>query len=372
MSLQIEPFCENHSEAVVAFNQRLRHGGIRFQFPEDPVPTWLPPLDSRSLYQEFFLAVEETGAVRGGYLLKHQDFVIGDTRLSIGNFQLPLSEGTINEDYSRVGLQLLTNALKRQPLLYALGMGSKDRPLPRMLEAMGWRLRPMPFHFRVRHPQSFLKNITALRERPAWRLLSDVAAATGVGYIGILSLQASRRKKRSRIGRMAAEPVASFDTWASDLWNRCSEQYSFAAVRTKPILNVLYPPGDRRFLRLKVSIDGAVAGWAVMLDTTMKNHNYFGNMQVGSIVDCFAAPEHADAVVDAATDFLELRGVDLVISNQAHPWWCSALANAGFLPGPSNFILATSRALTREIEQVDTEFERSHINRGDGDGPIHL
>ncbi|HOZ07200.1 MAG TPA: hypothetical protein PKW75_02835, partial [candidate division Zixibacteria bacterium] len=296
----------------------------------------------------------------------------GGEVVAVGNYQLPLSEGMIDRTYAAVGPQLLADALRRRPVLYALGLGGFDRPLPQMLAATGWQLKAVPFHFRVCHPQSFLRNLSLLRERPAWRILSDVAAATGVGSIGILSLQASRRKKRARLGRTAAEIVPAFDHWTNGLWESGAGHYSFAAVRRAPELNLLYPAEDRRIHRLQVALDGAPVGWAVVLHTLMKNHNYFGNMHVGTIADCFAAPEQADAVIAAATDYLEERDVDLIVSNQMHPWWCSALANGGFLSGPSNFILATAPALTRRLAAADPAWERLHINRGDGDGPIDL
>jgi len=371
MPIETKPYIEQHTLAVTAFNRRLRHNGIRFQFPERHVPEWLPRVEGRNIYQEFYLAVEDE-QVRGGYILKHQEFLLNGVRQSIGNYQLPLSEGIIDSTYARVGVQLLSDAQRRSPMMYALGMGGTERPLPQLLSAVGWKLISVPFHFFVRHPQSFLKNIAALRERPAWRLMSTVAAATGVGYIGILSLQASRRKKRSRLGRLESEPVERFENWANEIWQRCGDAYSLCAVRNKPVLNILYPPENKRFIRLRVSIDGEAVGWAVMLDTQMKKHKQFGDMQVGSIVDCLAPPDQADAVIAAATAFLEQRGVDLVVSNQLHPWWCSALANSGFLSGPSNFALALSPRLVREIEPADPSFEKIHMNRGDGDGPIHL
>ena len=41
---------------------------------------------------------------------------------------------------------------------------------------------------------------------------------------------------------------------------------------------------------------------------------------------------------------------------------------SGFLEGPSNFIFAASKKLA----ELTGRYEEIHINRGDGDGPIHL
>jgi hypothetical protein len=95
-------------------------------------------------------------------------------------------------------------------------------------------------------------------------------------------------------------------------------------------------------------------------------------MRLGSIVDCFAAAEDAPAVAQAAAAFLEHRGVDLIVSNQAHSAWCNALKNAGFLQGPSNFIFASSPKLSRLLANRNIGNGDIHINRGDGDGPDNL
>lgn len=372
MSLTIVPYKEERTFAVKCFNERLEAGGVKFRFPESHRPGWLPREEGSPLWQDFYLVLDDPGEVRGAYMLKHQDFLVNGETTSVGNYQLPLSEGTVDDRYSKVGVLMLADALKRQPLLYALGMGGRDRPLPRMLEAMGFRLMVVPFYFRVCHPQRFLMNLSLLRERPAWRLLSTAAAATGVGHLGIVSLQASRRKKRGRLGRLELDEVERFDGTVDAIWESGAEHYSFAAKRTRPVLKRLYPAGDSRFHRLMIKADGATVGWAVALDTQMRDHKQFGDMRVGSIADAMAAPEHADAIVTAATDYLEERGVDIVVSNQSHPWWGTALANCGFLSGPSNFVLAVSPALAARIEKTDESFDKLLINRGDGDGPIHL
>ena len=60
--------------------------------------------------------------------------------------------------------------------------------------------------------------------------------------------------------------------------------------RDAATLDQLYPPSDPRFLRVR-----AVGGWAVLLDTRMQDHKQFGDMRVGTIVDCLAPPESATA-----------------------------------------------------------------------------
>ena len=143
-------------------------------------------------------------------------------------------------------------------------------------------------------------------------------------------------------------------------------------MRNAAILRILYPEAEKRFIKIKVSSEGKVLGWAVMLDTQMATHKQFGAMRVGSIVDCFARLEDAPAVMKAATEVLEKRGVDIIVSNQLNHYWGLALKQAGFLSGPTNFLFAASKKLAQLFEPVPPGPLTLHINRGDGDGPINL
>ena len=83
-------------------------------------------------------------------------------------------------------------------------------------------------------------------------------------------------------------------------------------------------------------------------------------------------PENAASVVRAATEVLEKDGVDLIVSNQSHHVWGSALEKAGFLKGPSTFIFAASKKLT-ELLQPSENPASFHITRADGDGlPVNF
>ena len=73
-----------------------------------------------------------------------------------------------------------------------------------------------------------------------------------------------------------------------------------------------------------------------------------------------------------AREYLESQGVDLIVSNQSHAAWRRGFRQAGFLRGPSNFIFASSRELTRLLRGKGVRNEDLHFNRGDGDGPNNL
>jgi hypothetical protein len=371
-SITIREYAAEQVEAVRQFNERLAAGGAAMRFPLSPVPEWLPKLAGRRLYQELYLAVDESAAVHGAYLLKHQDFWIGERVAAIADFHLPISEGVVNKSYPQVGVQLLRDALQRQPLLYGLGIGGYAESLTRLLMAAGWAASSVPFFFRVVHPSRFLRNVSYLRRRPATRWTLDALARSGVGWLGIHATQAVLGRRRRPDPAVRAEQVDEFADWADELWRNCRNHYGMSAVRDAETLRILYPKDDRRFIRLKLTDGSRVVGWAVLLDSRLSGHNYFDNMRLGSIVDNFAAPVDAAAVAGAAAQFLQSQGVDLIVSNQAHAAWQHGLRRAGFLRGPSNFIFASSPKLTALLRQAGAQHHDLHLNRGDGDGPINL
>ena len=370
MAIRIVPYEEQHIVAVSAFNERLRERGVHFQFPEHPTPKWLPPTADRRLFQEYFLALDDDQNVRGAYILKHQQFLLNGNVTTVGDYQLPLSEGIINQKYNMVGLLLIADALKRQPLMYALGMGGLHNPLPKFLKAMRWSLHEVPFYFRIEHPFRFLRNIQPLRTVLWRRLALDAMAFSGVGPAGWKIYDVITRRRRNN--RLHVEEIKRFDDSVVTVWNQRSPEYQMVAVRDGAVLNVLYPEQDRRFIRLKVSKAGEPVGWAVLLDTQMKGHKQFRNMRVGTIVDCFSIPGYEGDLIAGCRDHLKSRGVDLTISNQASARWCDGLAKQGFLTGPSNFVFAASPGLTKELGGLKAGIGLLHMNRGDGDGPINL
>jgi hypothetical protein len=370
MAIAIHRYTDDWIPSVKAFNRRLAARGItpEFHFPESNLPDWLPMVRDSRIYQEYFLATED-GEVRGGFILKYQDFSLkGETR-QVAFYRLPVSEGIVDKAYASVGVMMLRSAMKMQPTLFALGMGGFDRPLPTMLKAMGWSMSAVPFYFRIHHPAAFLRQITSLRQSSGRRILAEVAAVTGGGWLTIKGLHWIRTKSAS--SAIQAEPVATFGVWSDHLWRQCSARYALIADRCRNTLNTLYP-AHKNFVRLRVGCGSEILGWAVVLDTQMRDNKYFANLRVGSLVDCLASPENAHAVVHAATRVLERRGVDLVIANHSHAAWGDAFRSAGYLQGPSNFIFAASRPLAEKLTPFEANRSQVYLVRGDGDGPVNL
>lgn len=368
--LHFEPYMEEHTAAVADFNRRIQAANPPFLLPDTPAPGWIPRCGNRKIYQEIFLAIED-GRVRGGYTLKHQEFSFRGRILDAAACQMPISEGIVDRRCGFIGPRLLRDALRRRPLLFGLGIGSLDASVTRIEQALGWRVQVIPFFYRVRNGFNFFRNIEYLKTT-RWRRWSlDATAYSGLGWAGARVARAVLPRPNGVRAGISAEQPPEFSGWADELWETCRGCYSMAAVRDAEVLNVLYPP-DSRFIRVKVLERGHPIGWAVLLDTRMDRNKYFGNMRIGSIVDCLALPQHASKVIAAAADVLDRRGVDLLVSNQSHAAWGNALRKSGFLEGPSNFILTTSKPLWRLLDEIDPGGTSVHMNRGDGDGPIHL
>ncbi len=366
MAMRIEPYTADYIPAVKSLNSRLTlsnvHGGFRLP---DSAPESAPR--DAPVYKEHYLAVENE-EVRGAFVLQQQDFWVNGRALQVGNYQMPISEGIINTMHASLGMAMLRHALRIQPYLFCLGMGGRQHRLPRMLARMGWSFVDIPFLFRVHHPARVLRNIVPLRSSRGRRVLMDLLAVSGGGWLGLRIMQARPTAARG----IGIQPVNGFDCWADVLWHRCKTVLSFGAIRLRTALNLLYPATGGRFLTLKMTRGSDDVGWVVLRDTQMRNHRYFGNLRVGTIIDGMAVPEEVPAVVGAATNLLEQRGVDLTISNQGHRAWVEGLRGCGFLRGPTNFILAMSPRLTALLEPLETHRARLHITRGDGDGPLDL
>ncbi len=371
MAISIRPYTEEFTPAVKQFNRRLVEGGVaeEFLFPENHVSDWLPKAPTATVYQEYYVATEDS-TVRGAYILKHQQFALNGQEQTVGFYRLPLSEGIVSKAYTSVGVQMLKHALKIHPMIFAMGMGGFTQPLPLMLKAMGWSMQAVPFFFRVNHPARFAMGMSALRTTPLKRLIMNIGAATGGAWAGLNVLQKLRARARDR--SVTVERINQFSGWADKLWQDVFPHYVLIAVRSSEVLNRLYCGEGSHYHCIKVLRRGEVIGWAALYDTQMNGDKYFGNLRLGSVVDCLAKPGDETAVIQACVDFLEERGVDLTVSNQTHSSWCAAFKNAGFIQGPSDFVLASSKKLSEVVGTLEKNFGRIHLTRGDGDGPLRL
>jgi hypothetical protein len=355
-----------HLDVVQRFNATLG-GDIEFKLPTHE-PCW--HTSGSPVWAEQFVAADEEMAY-GGYCLKHQEFFVDGEALELGNLQLPLSLGLVDSKFSHVSAALVFDALDRSPYLYCLGMGSQESRLVGVLRAAGWQHMVVPFYFRVRHANRFACEIHLPAEK---RRLQ-----AGLRMLGFLRLAGAALRLHPRV-RMSAsatpagetEVVPTFGPFADELFADHASEYALVGDRRADALNVLYPEDNPRYIRLVVRSGGRIIGWCVVLDTQMNGHKYFGSLHVGTVADCFAGAEHAPTVAASADKFLSRRGVDLIVTNQAHRAWGACLEQLGYGLGPSNFFFYYSPDTAEILSKRPDWQRRMHINRGDGDGPIHL
>jgi hypothetical protein len=370
--MMITRYTREHLAEVSAFNVRLAAGGSSFQYDADPTPIEGLKGVRNVIQPEHFLAIDSGGMVRGAYTIIFQRFCINGSSEESGFLQLPLSEGTVNPEFRSLGARLLTDALRRCPLLFSLGMGGLHNPLPRLFRALGADVREVPFFFQVLRPRSFLRNATVVRNSLARRIACSLAANTGIGTLafGILNTITGRNSISRRSLRF--EVVNEFPAAVDEIWDSVKAHYSCLSIRDRETLHYLYPASDPRYRRIWVREGSEPVGWALVTVSQLDRHPYFGNMRLGALVNCLSLPYHEDLVVAAATAFLRESGVDLIVSNQLHPLWGQALKRDGFLSYRSNFVFAAPKAFAARIRSGDPGFERIHMNRGDGDGAYHL
>ena len=366
MAIAIQPFDSSRIEAIAAFNRRMAAAGSRWQFPERPEPSWFARAEGSPVFQEFFLAVDGE-AVRGGYALQHRTASFRGAEHPIGAWYQPISEGSVDPKHGLVAIQLLRDALRRKPLCFGLGLEGLGSQLSKLMATLRCELRLIPFFVRIENGGRFAREARYLRKRRALSPLLEVAAATGAAGL----CAALVRRALQRVPRLDAEVIeesaAGFGPWADEVWMRCRERYSFVAVRDAATLNRIYPE-RQRFRCLRLVRGNTTLGWAVLDSKRMSDDSKFGDLHIGRIADCLAAPEDADAVVRAAADTLVREGVDVMLSNQSHPAWCAALRRNAFLSAPSNFVFAPSPELGKRIRAIDPDGRDVHLNRADDNG----
>jgi hypothetical protein len=283
------------------------------------------------------------------------------------NFQSPLSEGIVNPKYSAIAMQMVKFMQKQAEAVFLVGMGGIDRPLPKLLLASGWSVQPVPFLFRVHDAGRFLSELRMLKSSSLKRIGAQAARITGAG-----SLVLAYKQRQSGNADANLRRVTAWGEWADEIWLRCRDNCSFAVLRDRRTLESLYPAADPRIGIYLVERGGQPVGWSVCFNTRLANHHHFGNLQVGAILDCMAVPDAMLSVAILTDSQLAAEGADLVLGNHSHAAWLSAFRSAGFLSGPSNYMLAMSKKLTEALRCTAEGEAHVHITRGDGDGRIHL
>ena len=365
MTLSIIPYTPEFNDAAVAFNDRMRAGKAPTAFV---LPTrGRPVITHGAVTTTQYLAVDETGAARGGMLCQEYPAWVSGRRERIMNISAPLSEGIIDAAYTFTGPTLIKVALKQNPFAFVVGMGSAGNPLPRLLKAMGWRVMEAPFLFRLLRPARAVRQLAPLRTSAVRRLAAAVAGTTGVATVGAALLHRSSPAARRAASALQVEPVSRWTDEVSRVWETFAPAISLGVERTPEVLRFFYPEDGSGARAWVLRRGGAAAGWFGLLVTKMRNNQYFGDLTVATLTDCVGDDEACAAAPLLAAQQARVAGADIILTNQQHRSIAESCAAAGWRRGPSNFLIAASKALS-----ADVDWDRAYITRRDGDGLVNL
>jgi len=373
MKIAIVPAGPAWENAVKEFNSRLRVGKSEFFFPEYYEPKWLPKLPGRRIYQEIYLVVDQDAhAVHGGFILKFQYYKIGTEVHKLAHLQLPLSEGLVNKAYHAMGMMIIRGAQEIEPNLYTMGMGGIHRTLPQGLKKSDWFCDLIPFYFKILRAPGFMRNIVPYRNTTMRKTALDFLAMSGLGSLGLMLFDIVKPTKKIS-AQITCERFEEFGAWSDATWEKSKNEYDFVAEKDAPTQNILYPPHSK-FIKIRVNRDNTVLGWAVLLVTPMTKHKYFGAMTVCTLVDCFGAKADMQEIVACGLREAQKGKADVIISNQSNPVFVKIFKNLSFMSTTSNYGHCMSPEIMEILGETKTRtFElNSHLNRGDGDGPLSL
>jgi len=374
MAIRIVPHAEDHRMRVDAFNRRLFSKGGELGFYVEPTPDWIPPAPGARVWREYHLAIDGDGEVHGAYALKPQEWQIGNDVHTVADWQGPVSEGQVDPKYGALALRMMRQMLKQRPLLYSYGHGGAEERVIQLVREMGWVVTPVPFCMRVLRPKPFLRKARLLRETATRALALDVLALTGLGGLALRTLTLAQKLRHlpAHLGRSRPTYTVqpTFGSWADDVWRRNRHRYGALAVRDADVLNQLFPAaGWPPVDRLQVMRNGETIGWAAVLHRKMNDEPRFGDLHVGSITDCFAAPDDAVDVVRAAMDHLATTPAEMVYANMSHPAWIRAMQANGCVAIPNRRMFVTAPPMAAFLGQAGIPEDTIFLTNIDGHGP---
>ena len=364
MKIAVEPFRPEHEAAAAAFNRRMRDGCAPTAFV---LPARASTVAMGSATLTNYVAVDSNGDLRGGMLCQEHPAIAGGCVQPVVSLQSPVSEGIIDRRFAFVAPQMIRHLVRLKPLAFAVGMGSADAPLPRVLQALGWRLHAVPFFFRLLDVARCLRELRPLRETRARRLAAAFATRTGIAAIGTAVAHRVPADVRRETHRFQSEPVKSWSGWADAVWQGFAGAASFGVCRTSGVLPFLYRDAGRTVRAWRLTRDGAPEGWFALAIARQSGSPYFGDLTVATLADCVGTPAAIRAGLALAVEQARAAGADLVITNQMHRLLQESCLAAGWRRGPSNFLLGTSPLLSAAFDAP-----RAYITRRDGDGLTNL
>lgn len=361
MALKISPSSASLAAAVRDFNLRMEQGGSKWKFYEGDVPEWLPPEEEATVWREYFVLVDEdAGLVRGGYALKHEQFMLKGRQVQLGWLQGPVAESAVDKSLRGLGKIMVNDAIAKYPMQISWGANSISAP----------SAGDAPMLLRVVQKRRFLCRAPVVRRRPPLARLADLSAATGVGPLALALGQSLVRLRGGRVRRFQVSEEAQFGTWADDVWDKARDAYDLIAMRDSRTLNRVMPFGLwPHAIPVKVSVEGEVVGWAAIRDRELTDDPLFGNLRAGSVIDALAVPGFEATVAAAATQTLERRGVDLIGACFLSPDWIKGFCSAGYFVIPDRRNIGFSSELSEVGGGVANLLSKTHLALIDSDGP---
>jgi hypothetical protein len=367
-------YAENSDLAAVArLNSRLKAGGRDDKIPLEPAlpgeahyrPEGFP------VYRRMIIA-EDGQEVRAAMMLCHHNIFIHGVRRDFCWTKMPLSEGIIDVKYSLAIVQLMKRALDYQPFMMGVGAGTSVSEGHRFFVKLRWRHQSVPFFFYPVKVSKVLRGLRYLKNSSRLRYGALLGAYSGLGAVvsGLLSL---RRKIAGGLPDFEGSVVECFGEWANKIFYNSLSDYPVAMRSDATSLNIVYPPNDHRYIRLRVKRTGAKTdvGWIVVASKQMSDNPYFGNLKVGTLVDGFGRSEDVPVLVAAGLKHLVSIGVDIIVANFSHAAWVEACRRSGMFSGPSNFQLFVSPKGGPALEE-SCPLHQIHIARGHSDGMDNL
>ncbi len=359
MGYRLIPYTAEWEQASARSNARLHASGAApFFLPERAAgPQDSPQNDNRAVRREHYLVLDDGDEVRGGCLFQYCQARVDGAAAQVVNVQSPLSEGLFDLRYAGVAPWMIREIVRRHPLAYCVGMGGEQLPFPRLLRALGWRVEPLPFYFRVLAGRLFLANMQLVRKHPR---LGPLATAGGVVPFlpDLLLAVAPAWRTAKRDPQRAPQPHHG----GRVAWAAIRTRYAFGVERTPDVLDALYPPADPHFLRIQVP-----GGFGVLRTHQFRGDSYFGNLRVATLVEAMCQPEAVRSLLRAALDGARGTGAGLLITNQSAPELQTGLKSEGWFSYRSNYLTGLSLPLATRIG-----LRPCYINRGDGDGLLNL
>jgi hypothetical protein len=366
--IRVRRFEQRDHDAVARLNERFANAGVAHVVYPEPARSGPPG----PLTQRLFIAADDE-EIRGAVWLKEHPFRVHGSDQLMGYPKYLIAESLIDGRFSGVPRALLRACLAEQPLLMGLGFGGRLSPMARLLIAHRWSGEPVPFLFRPVRPGRVVRELAPIRRSGTRRALAAFAHRSGLAGVGWLAVSALRARRRSAERHVTVDVEPQFGPWADDVWQRCKDSLGLLTVRDTRMLAMLLPTTLPSAFRLRVRRAGSDIGWAFVLAhdfATGQPDGMFGALNVGVVADVLARPEDARAVGRSAVDWLMDASTDIIISNQSHPAWISALHHAGLVDGPVNYASYRSPAVERMLTPDPSHRLHVHLTRADGDGPV--